>query len=96
MLVALAYSHRPFLLTNTTEDRAVRVTCAAMGWDVPENWRIFRKEQLSAHGMPLLDLSDWDKRKTNSGSGGAEDDDRTTPSGDEECIAQEEKKDYQC
>mmetsp|Transcript_19056 Transcript_19056/g.34374 ORF Transcript_19056/g.34374 Transcript_19056/m.34374 type:complete len:129 (+) Transcript_19056:616-1002(+) len=51
------------LRLDITEDRAVEVTCSAMNWKIPENWRQIRKKEAETHGMPLLDLADWDRRK---------------------------------
>lgn len=44
------------------EDRAVAVTCAAMGWPAPADWRGARARLAETHGLPLLDLADWEKR----------------------------------
>jgi len=50
-------------ISQALEDRAVEVTCSAMNWKIPENWRQIRKKEAETHGMPLLDLADWDRRK---------------------------------
>jgi hypothetical protein len=47
-------------ITRGLEDRAVEVTCAAMGWARPEDWRRARAKLSETHGLPLLDLADWD------------------------------------
>ena len=65
----------------TTEDRAVEVTCDAMGWEVPKYWRAVRQKLATLHGMPLLDLAVWDKnyherlrkRQRRGGHGGYDD-----------------------
>ena len=44
-----------------TEDTAVKVTCAAMNWRIPTDWRNDRAQKESNHSMPLLNLADWDK-----------------------------------
>ena len=45
-----------------TEDKAVEVTCAALGWSVPEDWRE-RRKVVDLHGIPILDLAVWDVQR---------------------------------
>eukprot|EP00584_Thalassiosira_punctigera_P014704 CAMPEP_0172552560 /NCGR_PEP_ID=MMETSP1067-20121228/45836_1 /TAXON_ID=265564 ORGANISM="Thalassiosira punctigera, Strain Tpunct2005C2" /NCGR_SAMPLE_ID=MMETSP1067 /ASSEMBLY_ACC=CAM_ASM_000444 /LENGTH=231 /DNA_ID=CAMNT_0013340563 /DNA_START=175 /DNA_END=870 /DNA_ORIENTATION=- len=91
-------------ISQALEDRAVEVTCAAMGWKAPTDWRQVRKKEGETHGMPLLDLADWDKRKR-SNEGPDDDDDETrddaarSSKDDKQRVVdrQEEKKDeFQC
>ena len=49
-----------------TEDKAVTVLCAKMGWRMPKNWRAVREEMKGIHviyGLPLMDLADWDRQQ---------------------------------
>lgn len=72
-----------------------------MGWEIPEKWRLIRKKESETHGLPVLNLADWDQRETNNGSN-----DETNANveikckGDKLVDGQEEKKDsideYQC
>mmetsp|Transcript_19113 Transcript_19113/g.40291 ORF Transcript_19113/g.40291 Transcript_19113/m.40291 type:complete len:242 (-) Transcript_19113:275-1000(-) len=50
-------------ISEALEDKAVEVTCAAMGWDIPQNWRIVRKKESETHGLPILNLADWDQKQ---------------------------------
>lgn len=47
-------------ISQALEDRAIEVTCRAMGWKIPANWRLDRKPSL--HGLRILDLAEWDRR----------------------------------
>ncbi len=49
-------------VNTNTEDKAVEVTCAAMKWDAPQNWRHIRKKHADLHDIPILDLAEWDRR----------------------------------
>lgn len=46
-----------------TEDEAVGITCAAMGWKEPKDWRLLRERKRDTHKIPFLDLADWDKKQ---------------------------------
>ncbi|KAL7549152.1 LOW QUALITY PROTEIN: hypothetical protein ACHAWF_012416 [Thalassiosira exigua] len=88
----------PQMDATTTEDTSVRVTCEAMGWDVPRDWRTVREKQRKLHGMPLLDLAEWDRRKRKHESDGDDEaaDDERAPScetSERRVDLQEEKKD---
>jgi len=86
------------------EDRAVEVTCSAMNWKIPENWRQIRKKEAETHGMPLLDLADWDRRQKIKNSNDDEITGNNVPNAsckEEDGDGREEKKDstldeYQC
>ena len=86
----------------STEDRAIEVTCEAMGWKMPTNWRLDRKPSL--HGLRILDLADWDRRHDKTKNSYAETNYRTNnvqtvrkrdDRDDDDCSddIQEEKKD---
>ena len=49
------------------EDKAVKVTCDAMGCKIPENWRSVRNEMKKVYS-PVMDLSEWGRRKTTNSS----------------------------
>lgn len=89
-------------ISQALEDRAVEVTCAAMDWKVPQNWRQVRKKEVETHGMPLLDLADWDRRKTKTNSKEEKNSNSQTKRKDDKHVdKQEEKKDattdeFQC
>lgn len=88
-------------ISQALEDKALEVTCAAMGWEIPENWRLIRKKESETHGLPLLNLADWDQRKTKNNSNDETNDNvEMTCKGDKHVDGQEEKKDstdeYQC
>ena len=73
------------------ENRAVKVTCAAMGWKIPENWRIVRNEMKKVYS-PVMDLSEWDRSKTTNSSN-AHHVQRITCKGNVHGDGEEEKKD---
>ncbi|KAL7527920.1 hypothetical protein ACHAXR_002191 [Thalassiosira sp. AJA248-18] len=89
-------------ISQSLEDTAVKVTCAAMGWKIPSDWRQIRKEiQSLPQGLPLLDLADWDQRKLKNSSNDEENANAQISCNDDGyCDMQEEKKDsteeYQC
>mmetsp|Transcript_26454 Transcript_26454/g.55264 ORF Transcript_26454/g.55264 Transcript_26454/m.55264 type:complete len:227 (+) Transcript_26454:223-903(+) len=91
-------------ISQALEDRAVEVTCSAMNWKIPENWRQIRKKEAENHGMPLLDLADWDRRQKIKNSNDDEITGNNVPNAsckEEDGDGREEKKDstldeYQC
>ena len=50
-------------VSSSLEDDAVSVTCSAMGWKIPINWRDVRKRIVNLHDIPILDLALWDKEQ---------------------------------
>lgn len=48
-------------ISQYLEDKAIVVTCSAMGWAVPENWRAIRKKLSDTHNIPVLNLAEWDE-----------------------------------
>mmetsp|Transcript_15746 Transcript_15746/g.33266 ORF Transcript_15746/g.33266 Transcript_15746/m.33266 type:complete len:404 (-) Transcript_15746:201-1412(-) len=47
-------------ISRALEDRAVEVTCAAMGWKVPEHWRRERERERAALLVDVFDLAKYD------------------------------------
>ena len=73
------------------EDKAVKVTCDAMGCKIPENWRSVRNEMKEVYS-PVMDLSEWGRRKTTNSSN-AHHVQRITCKGNVPGDGEEEKKD---